>query len=85
MRTRVSLSLSLSLSPSRFAAADVPESVRIDVRPFEDSLDGFTGSLFHVFLRPYFLESRRPVRIGDTFIVCAEHPKGVRRSVDFKV
>lgn len=32
------------------------------------SITGLTGDIFNVFLKPYFLESYRPVRKGDTFL-----------------
>lgn len=48
--------------------------------PFDDSVEGLTGNLFEVFLKPYFLEAYRPVRKGDTFLA-----KGASRSVEFKV
>ena len=37
---------------------------------------GLTGDIFNVFLKPYFLESYRPVRKGDTFLA-----KGAARCV----
>lgn len=37
---------------------------------------GLTGDIFNVFLKPYFLESYRPVRKGDTFLA-----KGAARFV----
>lgn len=40
------------------------------------SRSGLTGDIFNVFLKPYFLESYRPVRKGDTFLA-----KGAARCV----
>lgn len=48
--------------------------------PFDDSVEGFSGNFFEVYLKPYFLESYRPVRKGDTFKV-----RGGMREVEFKV
>jgi hypothetical protein len=32
------------------------------VLPIDDTIEGITGNLFDVFLKPYFLEAYRPVR-----------------------
>lgn len=62
------------------ACPDVPYGKRVHILPFDDSIEGVTGNLFDVYLKPYFLEAYRPVRAGDTFIVRqAMHP------VEFKV
>merc|ERR1719229_1484188 len=53
---------------------------RIHVLPFEDSVDGITGSLFDTYLKPYFQDSYRPVKKGDYFLV-----RGGFRPVEFKV
>jgi transitional endoplasmic reticulum ATPase len=50
------------------------------VLPIEDTLEGVTGNLFEVFLKPYFLEAYRPVRKGDLFVV-----RAAMRAVEFKV
>ncbi|ORY75712.1 Valosin-containing protein [Leucosporidium creatinivorum] len=62
------------------ACHDIKYGKRIHVLPFDDSIEGLTGDIFNVFLKPYFLESYRPVRKGDTFLA-----KGAARSVEFKV
>jgi len=62
------------------AANDIKYGKRIHVLPFADSIEGLSGNLFDVFLRPYFLEAYRPVRKGDVFQV-----RGGMRTVDFKV
>jgi transitional endoplasmic reticulum ATPase len=62
------------------AAGDVPYGSKIHVLPIDDSIEGVSGNLFDVYLRPYFLEAYRPVSKGDLFIVRqAMHP------VEFKV
>ncbi|OWP02244.1 hypothetical protein B2J93_1032 [Marssonina coronariae] len=53
---------------------------RIAVLPIADTVEGLTGSLFDVFLAPYFREAYRPVRQGDLFTV-----RGGMRQVEFKV
>ncbi|KAL9937119.1 hypothetical protein V8E36_004354 [Tilletia maclaganii] len=59
---------------------DIKYGKRIHVLPFDDSVEGLTGNLFDVYLKPYFLEAYRPVRKGDTFTV-----RGGMRQVEFKV
>ncbi|KAF6753426.1 P-loop containing nucleoside triphosphate hydrolase protein [Ephemerocybe angulata] len=59
---------------------DVKYGKRIHVLPFDDSIEGLSGNIFDVYLKPYFLEAYRPVRKGDTFLV-----RGGMRTVEFKV
>lgn len=59
---------------------DIRYAKRISVLPIADTVEGLTGSLFDVFLKPYFVEAYRPVRKGDLFIV-----RGGMRQVEFKV
>merc|ERR1712168_855464 len=59
---------------------DVKYGKRIHVLPIDDSIEGITGNIFEVFLKPYFLEAYRPVTKGDVFLV-----RGGMRAVDFKV
>lgn len=62
------------------ACQDVPYGKRIHVLPMDDTIEGVTGNLFDVYLKPYFLEAYRPVKKGDLFLVRqAMHP------VEFKV
>eukprot|EP00047_Mylnosiga_fluctuans_P001518 m.220706 g.220706 ORF g.220706 m.220706 type:complete len:805 (+) comp10438_c0_seq1:924-3338(+) len=59
---------------------DVQYGKRIHVLPIDDTVEGLTGNLFDVFLKPYFLEAYRPIRKGDLFLV-----RGGMRAVEFKV
>jgi len=59
---------------------DVKYGKRVHVLPIDDTIEGITGNLFDVYLKPYFLEAYRPVRKGDTFLA-----RGGMRSVEFKV
>ena len=62
------------------ACQDVPYGKRVHVLPLEDTIEGVSGNLFDVYLKPYFLEAYRPLRKGDLFLVRqAMHP------VEFKV
>ncbi|KAI3644208.1 hypothetical protein MP228_010372 [Amoeboaphelidium protococcarum] len=62
------------------ACTDIKYGTKVHVLPFDDSVEGVTGNLFDVYLKPYFLESYRPLRKGDTFLV-----RGGMRAVEFKV
>ncbi|KAF8007702.1 hypothetical protein BT93_K1640 [Corymbia citriodora subsp. variegata] len=59
---------------------DVKYGKRVHILPVDDTIEGLTGNLFDAFLKPYFLETYRPVRKGDLFLV-----RGGMRSVEFKV
>lgn len=43
---------------------DVKYGKRIHVLPIDDTIEGLTGNLFEMYLKPYFLEAYRPVRKG---------------------
>lgn len=62
------------------AAPNIGYGQRVHVLPIEDTIEGLTGNLFEVFLKPYFVESYRPVHKGDIFSV-----KAAMRTVEFKV
>jgi len=59
---------------------DVKYGKRIHVLPLDDTIEGLSGNLFDLYLKPYFLEAYRPVRKGDIFLV-----RGGMRAVEFKV
>ncbi|KAG5046229.1 Cell division cycle protein 48 [Glycine max] len=59
---------------------DVKYGKRVHILPIDDTIEGVTGNLFDAYLKPYFMESYRPVRKGDLFLV-----RGGMRSVEFKV
>ncbi|KAF9106181.1 AAA ATPase cdc48 [Mortierella sp. AM989] len=65
---------------SLHTCTDIKYGKRIHVLPIDDSVEGVTGNLFEVYLKPYFLEAYRPVRKGDLFLV-----RGGMRAVEFKV
>lgn len=62
------------------ACPDVKYGKKIHVLPLDDTIEGLSGNLFDIYLKPYFLEAYRPVRKGDTFLV-----RGGMRAVEFKV
>merc|ERR1719333_988896 len=59
---------------------DVKYGKRVHILPIDDTIEGITGNLFDVFLKPYFLEAYRPLRKNDLFLV-----RGGMRAVEFKV
>jgi len=62
------------------ACPDVKYGKRIHVLPIDDTVEGISGNLFDLYLKPYFLEAYRPVRKGDLFLA-----RGGMRAVEFKV
>lgn len=77
---RTNLRVRLSDVVTINACPDVKYGKRIHVLPIDDTVEGITGDLFEVYLKPYFLEAYRPVRKGDLFLV-----RGGMRAVEFKV
>lgn len=73
---RVRLGDVISIHP----CPDIKYGTKVQILPIDDTCEGITGSLFEVFLKPYFLESFRPVRKGDTFLA-----RGGMRAVEFKI
>ncbi|KAG0323594.1 AAA ATPase cdc48 [Dissophora globulifera] len=65
---------------SLHTCTDIKYGKRIHVLPIDDTVEGLTGNLFEIYLKPYFLEAYRPVRKGDLFLV-----RGGMRAVEFKV
>jgi transitional endoplasmic reticulum ATPase len=77
---RNNLRVRLSDIVSVHACPDVKYGKRVHVLPLEDTIEGLSGNIFDLFLKPYFLEAYRPVRKGDTFVA-----RGGMRAVEFKV
>ncbi|PVV03740.1 hypothetical protein BB560_001768 [Smittium megazygosporum] len=77
---RSNLRVRLADIVSIHALPDIQYGKRIHVLPIDDTVEGLTGDLFEVYLKPYFLEAYRPVRKGDNFLV-----RGGMRAVEFKV
>lgn len=59
---------------------DIKYGKHVHILPIDDTIEGLTGNIFEVFLKPYFLEAYRPVHKGDVFCVTA-----AMRTVEFKV
>ena len=77
---RKNLRVKLGDVVSLYHAGEIKYGERIHVLPFDDSVKGISGNLFDIYLKPYFQESYRPVKKGDTFLV-----RGAFRPVEFKV
>uniref|UniRef100_A0A3Q1DD38 Transitional endoplasmic reticulum ATPase n=1 Tax=Amphiprion ocellaris TaxID=80972 RepID=A0A3Q1DD38_AMPOC len=78
--TRNNLRVRLGDVISIHACPDIKYGKKIHVLPIDDTIEGLTGNLFEVFLKPYFLEAYRPIHKGDIFLV-----RGSMRAVEFKV
>ena len=59
---------------------NVPYGKKVHILPIGDTIVGVSGNLFDVYLKPYFLDTYRPLHTGDLFIV-----RGGMRAVEFKV
>ena len=78
-------SLRVKIGDDRVKVAQFPDirnAKRVHVLPFKDTLGGFTGDVFEVFLKPYFFENYRPVHVGEVFPV---HDKDLDQTIEFKV
>eukprot|EP01113_Clastostelium_recurvatum_P042588 TRINITY_DN690_c0_g1_i7.p1 TRINITY_DN690_c0_g1~~TRINITY_DN690_c0_g1_i7.p1 ORF type:complete len:802 (-),score=263.20 TRINITY_DN690_c0_g1_i7:61-2466(-) len=77
---RANLRVRLGDLISVHTCSEVKYGKRIHVLPIDDTIEGLSGNLFDLYLKPYFLEAYRPVRKGDLFLV-----RGGMRAVEFKV
>ncbi|KAM6490521.1 P-loop containing nucleoside triphosphate hydrolase protein [Amanita muscaria] len=53
----------------RVKCSDIKPANKVHILPFNDSIKGLSGDIFHDYLKPYFMHGNRPVRQGDTFLV----------------
>lgn len=58
--------------PSIQPCPDVKYGKRIHVLPIDDTVEGITGNLFEVYLKPYFLEAYRPIRKGEFLLIVVD-------------
>ncbi|PKH47725.1 hypothetical protein CRG98_050460 [Punica granatum] len=77
---RTNLRVHLGDVVSVYQCPDVKYGKWVHILPIDDTIEGVTGNLLDAYLKPYFLESYRPVRTGDLFLV-----RGGMRNVEFKV
>lgn len=59
---------------------DIKPAKKIHILPLDDTVEGLTGNLFEVYIKPHFLDAYRPVTKGDLFLI-----HKAMRSVEFKV
>ncbi len=59
---------------------DIKYATHVSCLPVADTVEGITGNLFETYLKPYFLDSYRPVRKHDIFTV-----RQGMRPIDFQV
>ena len=59
---------------------NIKPAKKIHILPLDDTVEGLTGNLYEVYIKPYFLDSYRPVTKGDLFLI-----HKAMRSVEFKV
>ena len=62
------------------ALPEVKSAKQILVLPFKDSIEGISGDIHDVFIKPYFDGKLRPVKKNDIFVA-----RGGMRAVEFKV
>jgi transitional endoplasmic reticulum ATPase len=78
VRSNLRLRLGDSVNVKPFP--DVKFAKTVHVLPFKDTIEGLTGDMFEVFVKPYFAGKFRPLRKGDIFF-----SRGGMRAVEFKV
>jgi transitional endoplasmic reticulum ATPase len=59
---------------------DIKYAKTVTIAPFADTIEGISGDIFDVYVKPYFKDKFRPVKSGDIFIA-----RGGMRTVEFKV
>lgn len=77
---RKNLKIRLGDLVSIHTCGDIPYGKKVHILPLDDTIEGISGNLFEIYLKPYFKEAYRPVRKGDLFLVRASF-----RPVEFKV
>ena len=78
LRSNLRLRLGDSAFISPFNGAKFAKSVT--VLPFRDTIEGMSGDLFEVFIKPHFAGKSVPIKVGDVF-----QTRGAMRTVEFKV
>lgn len=78
--TRKNLNVRLSDTVVVRPQENVPNLTKVDIRPFDDTIEGLTGDITQTFLAPYFKDAFRPLHKGDCFTV-----RGNFKAVEFKV
>jgi len=42
---------------------DIKYGKRVHILPFDDSIEGLSGNIFDVYIKPYFLEGKHPFTV----------------------
>lgn len=66
----------MSISPVK----DIKNAAKISVTPYKDTIEGLSGDLYEIYVKPYFADKSRPIKMGDSFVA-----RGGMRAVEFKV
>ena len=77
---RTNLGVSLSETITIHKIPNMPAAKKVHILPFADTIEGITGNLTEIYLKPYFKDVFRPIHQGDRFKV-----KGGFREIEFKV
>ncbi len=77
---RNNIGVSLSDNVTIHKIPNMPAAKRVHILPFADTIEGITGNLTEIYLKPYFKDVFRPIHQGDRFKV-----KGGFRELEFKV
>lgn len=59
---------------------EIKPASKIHVLPLDDTIEGLTGNIFEVYIKPYFMDAYRPLTKGNLFVI-----HKAMRSVEFKV
>lgn len=62
------------------ALENVEWAKRVQILPYKDTIEGISGDIFEIFLKPYFAGNFRPLHEGDSF-TC----NNSMRTVEFKI
>jgi transitional endoplasmic reticulum ATPase len=73
---RLRLGDTVTVSP----LTDIRYASTVTIAPFADTVEGISGDIFDVYVKPYFKDKFRPLKVGDMFI-----SRGGMRTVEFKV
>ena len=76
MLLRLRLGDTVTISP----LPDIRYAKSVMIAPFADTIEGISGDIFEVYVKPYFKDKFRPLKNGDMFVA-----RGGMRTVEFKV
>ncbi len=77
---RKNLALALGDAATLCTPPQVNFATTVKVLPYDDSIKGISGDIYQVFVRPYFMDTYRPVKRGDRFM-----SRRAMKAVEFKI